>query len=65
MGRIAGQNDYRAGRIRLQLVGIELISQPNVKDAGNNGVYPVFRMPVRHQFHIVRDANPDGVGAFL
>src|ERR1700730_1628982 len=65
MGRIAGQHDYRAGRIRLQLVGIELITEPNVEDAGNDGVYPVLGMPMRHQFHIVRNVNPDGVRAFL
>jgi hypothetical protein len=51
MGRIAGQNDYRAGRVRLQLVGIELITYPNVEDAGKDGVYPVLGMPMRHQFH--------------
>jgi len=65
MGRITGQNDDRAGWIRLQLAGIELITQSNVEDAGNDGVYPVLGMPMGHQFHIVRDVNPDGVRAFL
>jgi len=38
MGRIAGQNDDAAGRIRLQLIGVELIAQADVeKNAGVSG----------------------------
>ena len=35
---IAGQNDHRTGRIGLQLFSIELITQPDIEDAGNDRV---------------------------
>ena len=36
MGGAAGQNEHGTGRIGFQLIGIEVISQANVEDAGND-----------------------------
>jgi hypothetical protein len=33
VGGVARQNDHAAGRIGLQLLGVELITQSDVKDA--------------------------------
>src|SRR5579864_7895426 len=63
--RVAGENYHRTGRIRLQFLGIELIAQPNVEDAGNDRVRPVLWVLVWHQLHAARHVDPDGVKTSL
>jgi hypothetical protein len=65
MGRITGQNDDATGRIRLEFIGVELITQADVENAGYHGVNSILRVPVWHQLHTVRHFDPDGVGAGL
>ncbi len=65
VGRIARQDDHSAGRIRLQLICIELIAQANIEDAGNDRVYPVLRVLVWHQLHTARHLDPGHVRAFI
>jgi hypothetical protein len=65
MGRIAGQNDNATGRIRLEFIGVELIAQADVENAGYNGVNPILRVPVWHQLNTVRHFDPDGVGTSI
>ena len=65
VGCVAGQNDHGSGRIGHQLLGVEVITQPDVKDAGDDCVDTVLRVPVRHQLHTVRHPDPDRVGSAL
>lgn len=65
MRRIAGQNNDATGRIRLQLIGVELIAQADVENAGDNCVDSILRVPVWHQLHAVGYSDPDRVGAGL
>src|SRR5262245_52326654 len=65
VGSIAGQNDYGAGRICFQLLRIELLTQANVEDSGNDCVYPILRVLVWHEFQAARHFDPDHVRAFL
>src|SRR5579863_10452437 len=65
MGRVARENDYGSGRIGLQLARVELIAQPDIKNAGNNGIDSILRVLVRHQFLAVWNFDPDGVRAGL
>jgi hypothetical protein len=48
MGRVARENDDRAGRIGFQLNRVEFITQSNIKDAGNHGVDSILWVLVRH-----------------
>jgi hypothetical protein len=48
VGRTAGQNNDCAGRISLQLIRIELITQANVKHTGNDCVNTILGVFVRH-----------------
>lgn len=48
LGRIAGQDEDAARRIRLKLADVEPIAQADVEDAGPDRVNPVLRVPVRH-----------------
>src|SRR5262245_23229587 len=65
VGCIAGQNDYGAWRIRLQFISGELITQTNVEDAGDDGVYPILGVSVWHQLNSVRHLDPDRVETFV
>jgi CheY-like chemotaxis protein len=65
MGRVAGQNDDGAGWIRLQLIGVELITQADVENAGDNGINSILWVPVWHQLNAVGYSDPDRVGAGL
>jgi hypothetical protein len=65
VGGVARQNDHAAGRIGLQLLGVELITQSDVKDAGDNCIDPVLWVPVRHQFHATGHFHPDCVRSLL
>ena len=65
MGRIAGQDEDAPWRVRLQLIGVELIAQAYVEDAGYNCVHSILRVPVWHQFHAVGRSDPDRVGPGL
>jgi hypothetical protein len=49
----------------LQLLGVELITQADVEDAGHDCIDPVLGVPVRHQLHTVRDLDPDRVRSVL
>ena len=51
VGRITGQNDNATGRIRLHLVGVELITQTDVENAGHNCVNPILRVSVWHELN--------------
>jgi hypothetical protein len=61
MGRIAGLNDNANVGIRLQLTRVELITQADVENAGDNWVDSILRMPVWHQLY----ADPDRIRAGL
>jgi hypothetical protein len=65
VGRVAGENDYGAGRIGVQLLSVKLIADANVEDAGNNCVDPILGVSVRHQLHTARYLDPDRVGSGL
>ena len=52
-------------RIGLQLVGVELSTQADVEDAGNDSVDAILRVRVRHQFHAARYFDSDHVGTRL
>jgi len=45
MERVAGQNDDGTGWIGLQLVGVELITQAEVENAGDNCINSILRVP--------------------
>jgi hypothetical protein len=64
VGRIAGQNDNAAGRIRLHFIVVELIADADV-DAGHDCVYPVLRMSMWHQLDAGGHFDPDYIGAGL
>jgi hypothetical protein len=49
--RIAGQNNDATGRIRLDLITVELIAQADVEDTGHDGVNSVLGVPGRHELH--------------
>jgi hypothetical protein len=42
VGSVAGKNDDRAGRMGVQLLGVKLITKPDVENAGNDRVDPIF-----------------------
>ena len=65
MGSVAREYDYGAGRIGFQLTRVKLITQSDIKDAGNNGIHSIFWVLVRHQLLAVRHFDPDGVRAGL
>ena len=59
MRGIAGENDDATRRIGLQLIGVELIAQADVEDAGDDCVDTILRMAgKRHQLHAVRYPDP-------
>ena len=53
MGRIARQKKDATGRIRQQLIRVELIAQAYVENAGYNCVDSILRVPVWHHLHAV------------
>jgi hypothetical protein len=57
VGGIAGQNDHSSGWVRPQLIGLEFVTEANIKNTGNDCVNAIFRMLVWHQFHAMRDSN--------
>src|ERR1700733_14358545 len=59
--RLARQHDDGAGRIRLQLVRVEVLAQPDVENTGDDRVDPVLVVSVRHQLHPGGCLDPDGV----
>jgi hypothetical protein len=65
MGRIAGQDEHASWRVRLQLIGVELIAQAYVENAGYNCVNSILRVTVWHQFRAVGRSNPNRVGPGL
>jgi len=65
MGSVARENDYGAGRIGFQLIRVEFITQPDIKDARNHGVDSVLRVLVRHQLLATGHFDPDSVRARL
>src|SRR5262245_43545971 len=62
---VAWQNYNAAGRIRLQLVAIELIAEADVEDTGYNCVDSILWVSVWHQLHAMGHFDPDRVGARL
>jgi len=60
-----GQQEDATGRIRLQLIGVELIAQAYVENAGYNCVDSILRVPVWHQLHAVGYSHPHRVQAGL
>src|SRR5215469_11811524 len=51
VGGIARQDNHATWWIRPNLIAVELISQADVENAGNDCVDSVLRMSVRHQLH--------------
>ena len=48
MGRVAGKNDHGAGWIGMQPLTVELITNPDVENAGNDSVEPIFGVSTSH-----------------
>jgi hypothetical protein len=48
--RIAGQNNDATGRIRLDLIAVELIAEADVEDTGLDGVDSILGVSVRQSF---------------
>src|SRR5579863_737347 len=44
MGRVTRENDHRAGRISFQLVRVEFITPPDIKNPGNDSVDAILRV---------------------
>jgi hypothetical protein len=65
MWRITGQDEDAPWRVCLQLIGVELIAQAYVENAGYNCVHSILRVPVWHQFHAMGRSDPDRVGPGL
>src|ERR1700689_246063 len=65
MVRVAGENDYGAGRIGFELTRVEFITQSDIKDAGNHGIDSILWVLVRHQLLAVGRFDPDRVRAGL
>src|SRR5262249_21353121 len=61
VGRVAGQNEHRTGRIGLELVSVETVTPADVEDPGDDRVDPIFGVPVWHQLHAARHLHPDRV----
>src|SRR4051794_33313351 len=59
MRRIARQNDNATGWIRLEFIGVELITLADVENAGDNCVNPILRVSVWHNLHAVGYSDPD------
>jgi hypothetical protein len=62
---VAGQYDHASGREGCDLGGVELVAEADIKNSRHHGVNPVFRVSVRHQFHIGGHFHSDDVGARL
>ena len=65
MGSVARENDHGAGRIGFQLIRVEFITQPDIKDARNYGVDSVLRVLVRHRLLATGHFDPGSVRAGL
>jgi hypothetical protein len=61
----AGQHYHAPGRVRSELGLVELVSQPDVKDAGDHRVNAVLRMPVRQHLGTGRQLDPNQIGSRL
>jgi hypothetical protein len=57
--RPAGQHHDGAGRVRLQLVRVEVVALADVEDTGDDRVDPVLVVPVRRQLGPGRRLDPD------
>src|SRR5260221_6704360 len=65
MPGFARKNDDASRRIRLHLVTIEGLPEPDVKNARHDRVDTILSMLVRHQFRAVRHLDPDHVTTAL
>ena len=65
VGGVAGKNDHGAGRIGVQLLCVELITNPDVENAGNDRIDPILGVVVRNQLHTTGHLDPDRVGSRL
>jgi len=63
--RVAWQNDNATGRIRLEFIGVELITKADVENAGHYCVNPILRVSVWHEFHAAEYSDPNRVGPSL
>jgi ABC-type sugar transport system ATPase subunit len=61
----AGQHYHAPRRVRAELALVELVSQPDVKDAGDHRVNAVLRMPVRQHLGTGRQLDPNQIGSRL
>jgi hypothetical protein len=50
--RVARKNNHGAGRIGLQPLSVELITDADVEGAGNDRVEPILGVFVRHQLPV-------------
>jgi hypothetical protein len=57
--RLPRQHDDGAGRVRLQLVRVEVVALADVEDTGDDRVNPVLMVPVRRQLGPGRRLDPD------
>src|SRR5271163_2155211 len=65
MPRVTGQNDNGAGRVGDNLVAVERFTEADIKDAGHDGVNPVFRMTMRHQLRVAGGLDAGHIGTRL
>ena len=61
MRRVSRQNDDAAGRIGLQLVGIEPIAETDVEHSRHYCVHAILRVAMRHEFHVMGNPDPNCV----
>src|ERR1700730_12077991 len=61
VGRVSRQNEDAAGRIGLQLMGIEPIAEADVEHSRHYCVHAILRVAVWHEFHAAGDPDPDCV----
>ena len=65
MGRITGQNDDTARRVRFHLIAVELVAQADVKDTRYYCVDSILRVSVWHYLHAGWHSHSDRIGAGL
>jgi hypothetical protein len=65
VGRVAGEHNYRARRVGIQLFSMELITQSDVENARYHCVHSIFRVLVRHQLDAMGCLDPNRVYAGL
>src|SRR5262249_25322620 len=65
MPGVAGQHDDASRRIGLHRIAVELLAEPDIKNAGDDRVDAIFGVLVRHQLGAAGHLDPDNIGSGL